>query len=815
MQQSPPPRRPWGLILLSAVVVAAVLATAGFGALILTRSDGAAAGAANETSTGSVPGTESATSTTAPPSGSGSTVVPTETLPPVDGGVVDLEALAGTDPATAPPPGEIDVVVDVASGAFLLSDADLRVRHDADGEPTIEAGVATLEIPAVGALGQAALDRPLRGVVGMTTGAELAGLGAHLRPEETYLYADLGTQPFDLFLGFGDAYEGADDLPERISTTGEAGPSYFVVGVDGDYFYLSTPCPAVVSTGSGRPGAQTVNQYADADAAAVPGVSVDLSGFDPGGCGIGWSAGGVIPFEPMLPGRLVDFGDDFAANVVVDGTVPVHVAASLDGEIFYQFHETHTAMRANGELDVGIAFLKGAAEVTLPAIRGSFGWQATDTTFDLWLTATGGSSASEGAPAEMLADLAPIQGRVDIDGELHLVGTDVLDTSFLQLTGDFSMDPRPIRTASSTPVEPVATAEGLARIDTTGITLRGTATASPLSAISVSGAAAVELLIPFADPADSHLRIDGTLAIGETALGAEASLRIDRNGALAQGRLQVADMAAVAVEGRLGPDGFQLTGSADVTLPIGDLDHVAASIVDQTDNVDVIAALNRDIDRRVNAIAASDAAKGTELRNAVAHFRDEFDNIASIRETIAYNDGLIAQIRRDKQADIDWHWALNDWDRFWDNGPHAIRQAAFIARIEALKLANSVQYGYIDVANSVVAAAQQAVLGIVGWDEELNAALALVAEAYLGTLAGNFVATVLNGADAVLDAFGVDGSAHGVVTFSVGTQGVSAFAELEWCRDGSCSHLAGARVELAPSVRLCAAIFGVESCIGL
>ena len=40
----------------------------------------------------------------------------------------------------------------------------------------------------------------------------------------------------------------------------------------------------------------------------------------------------------------------------------------------------------------------------------------------------------------------------------------------------------------------------------------------------------------------------------------------------------------------------------------------------------------------------------------------------------------------------------------------------------------------------------------------MNALLALQTEAYLGRLAGAVVATIASGADAVLDAFGVDGS---------------------------------------------------------
>jgi len=250
-------------------------------------------------------------------------------------------------------------------------------------------------------------------------------------------------------------------------------------------------------------------------------------------------------------------------------------------------------------------------------------------------------------------------------------------------------------------------------------------------------------------------------------------------------------------------------------LPIGDLDQVAANLVDQTSTDATLRALNAQIDERVNEIAASNPSKGTELRNTIGDLRQAFEDIADVRETIAYNDRLIAQKWREHQADIDWHWALNDFDRFWDKGPHAIRLAAIVTEIEALKFANTVQYGYIDTANLVVSTSQQAVIAIIGWDEELNALLSLQTEAYLGTLVGNVVATVLNGADAILDSFGVDGSAAGTVTFTIGSEGFGATANLQWCRDGACEQLAGASVTLTPTVEVCASMLGVPACVEL
>lgn len=810
-----PTNRNRSIVIGSAVVVAALLLAAGAIGMQLTGGgdqvvSGARIEAATTVTASSVPTTTTIVDQQAP----------TDERLDAGPGAPSLVELAGAG-AGGEAPGVVadEAVVDVGAGDLVLSDTDLTLVVDADGQIAPgTAGVATLQLPTEGPLAGAMLDRPLRGLVGVAYGRELAHLGAHLRDDERYLYADLGSQPFELFLDLDESQPGTEALPDRISTVGAGGAAMFVAGLDGDYFYLSTPCAAMVPADQGsssRPSRQRDNDHGDADASQIPGVSVDLSAFDPGGCGVGWSIGGFVPFTSWMPERSIDLPDDFGAHVVVDGTVPVHPGLSLDGEMFYRFDADRAAVWANGELDVGLSFLKGAAEVNLPAIRGTFGFDLTPSTLDLWVTATSGTTAADGSPTELLADLAPIRGSVDIDGELHIAGGEVLSTSFLQLAGEVSIAPTPIRTTSDVEVDDLFAADALIRIDHVGLMARGSVSSSPLGALSISGSAQLEFLVPFADPAETYLEVHGALGLGDTALGADAELRIDRTGAFARGSVDLAGIGGLDVEGWLGPDGFQLTGAAEAVLPIGDLDQVAANLVDQTANDEVIRVLDAQIDERVAQIAAGDPAKGAELRNTITDMRQAFTDVASARETIAYNDSIIAQRWLDHQADIDWHWALNDFDRFWDKGPHAIRLAAILTEIEALKLANTVQYGYIDVANTVVAATQQLVLAIIGWDEQLNALLALQTEAYVSTLAGNFVATVLNGADAVLDAFGVDGSAAGTVTFTVGTQGIGATADLQWCRDGSCETLAGATVTLNPSVEVCATILGLPACVRL
>ena len=491
-------------VIAAGFVVAACLAAAGAAALHFADSDAAAE-------------TLSIAGSSAPGGTSADDAIGTEAgSVDEDSAEINVADAEATDTSSSGATVDDDTVVlaTESPAPLVVTDADLDdVVLDADGELAPgTTGVGTIQLPTEGPLADAFLDRPLRGAIGVALGRDLDHLGAHLRDDERYFFTDLGSQPFDLFLDLDQSQDGADDLPQRISTAGTGGASMFVAALDGDYFYISTPCEAMIpadAPATQRPATQRQNDHADASASQIPGVSLDLSSFDPGGCGLGWSIGGNIPFQPILGDRGITIPDDFGAHVVIDGTIPVHPSASLDGELFFRFESDRADVWANGELDLGVAFLEGAAEVTIPAVQGTFGMSISPSRFDLALTATAGSSLADGSPVEMLADLAPIRGQVNVDGQLMIDNGVVLESSFIELSGDISISPTPVRTTSSVEVDDVLSADALVRIDRVGVLVSGSVAASPLSELSVSGDAKLEFLAPFADASDAYLEVSG------------------------------------------------------------------------------------------------------------------------------------------------------------------------------------------------------------------------------------------------------------------------------------------------------------------
>lgn len=700
---------------------------------------------------------------------------------------------------------------------FLSGDLDLDVGSELEGLE-LEPGVGIVDLPLEGPLSNAFMDRLLPANIGTATGAELAHLGAHLIDDHTYAYADFGEQPFELHLDFIDVFPGAEDLVQHISNSGDSS-ALLVIDLEGDYFYLSVDC-AALETGSNakkeRPATQDRSAADRDDDSPVPGAVLDISAFDPGGCGIGWSVGGNIPFEPFADSSEVDLPSDFGAHVVIDGTVPIGTTASVDGEIFTRFDDDRVTLWANAELDLTLSPAQGLVDINIPAARGTVGAAVGSHGIDLWVAATAGTSAAEGSPAEIFTGVLPARGHVDLDAELHLRNGGVTAESFLQVEGELVIGGGNVITNElGVDVGELNTADAFARIDATGIELRGSVSASPVGAFQLAGEAELDLRIPFADITQGYFEIRGTASVGDTALGANARLRVDNTGIIAEGLLEADGMAAVHLEGWIGADGFQLTGAAEVVLPIGDLDQVAANLLGNAATDDQIRALDVAIDQRISEIAAADPARGAELRTTVNDLRQAFRDVARINDDIATNDAIIADIHRRIDADVAWHYALNDFDQFFDVIPHGARQTALYAELAPFEIANAANYVARDTANAFLGTTTQIVLGIVGWDDELNSYVTLQAEAYWGRLTVGLAATVLVGADAILDGLGVDGSAHGAVEFTVGTQGLSASVNLSWCRDGRCSNLADASVTLTPRPEVCATILGAPACVGL
>ena len=231
-----------------------------------------------------------------------------------DGGSVDVE-----EPFLLPGPAA--TLVD-APGIELTMDAEGRAIAVAPGEGKIS-------FPTVGLLADATVSRPLGGLVGTATGAELANLDAHLRDDVIYWYVILDTATV-ISTGLT-----ASDLPSVFEVPG-GNQSVVVIDPLDPYVYVGFPCPG---------------------ASAAP-VTADVSISDyEGGCGFGVSESSRIPVDLTLANSIDERFAAIEADWVLDGETSGTPKLNCVGSTYVGLREANPgiALVAAGESSVGVS----------------------------------------------------------------------------------------------------------------------------------------------------------------------------------------------------------------------------------------------------------------------------------------------------------------------------------------------------------------------------------------------------------------------------------------------------------------------------
>jgi len=682
-------------------------------------------------------------------------------------------------------PGEAATLVD-APGIELASDSQGRVV-------AIAPAAGEISFPVVGVLENATISNPLKGIVGTATGAELSDLGAHLLDDVVYWYVILNDATT---ISTGIA---ASALPSVFEVPGDSRGIVVIDPLD-PYVYVGFPC-------QGEPSSPVA-------------ADVSIDSFK-GGCGFGVSESSRIPIELTLASSIDERFESLTADFVIDGETPISPNVSVAGSTYVDLREgdgEEFALVAEGEFSVGISFRGESLPFDIPIGRATVGYDKSIVGDDLWFSGYLGDDVIAGGDVSFVTDFLSAEGDLQIDGRLRRNfasdgSASLADDSFLQAQGSASLGFGLFSADSGVEFAPQQSANFFARIDNTGFMANGTLAASPIPGVDFGGEASIDIEIPFDDIENGYVEIVGQFQVGAIDLDAGGRLRVDRDGVIVSARL-TSPAGGFELTGEIGPAGIQLTGEAEIIIPIGDLDKVAENFARDAGLAETIRRLEERIDRAIDDIAASDPDRGARLRILVRDFRNARTEINKIQDTIDYNDSLI-DINWDllAQAGRDWE-NYSDFERVFYAAPHAAYTGSLHTAISALQLANTTQAGFMDVALLTLTGLESGLIELTGTDPELRAAQALVLELRAKNTVDGVIAVVLNGADAVLDVFGIDGSLTGRVRVSVGTDGFDAELDLSWCRDGDCETIVGGSLTF-PDFRACATVIGIEACIEL
>lgn len=730
-----------------------------------------------------------------------------QTEPEAGGAVTPAELVASHGAGSI----ELEAPLLIEATSDVIIDAPgLDVTFTSDGSvASVEPGPGSIPLPSFGPLADAAAT-VFEGTVGYASGAEIAHLGAHTRADTNYWYVVLseGTQ-LDTGLPF------VDQLPVSFELPG-AGSSVLVIDPVDPYLYISFPCPSSLGEASTRSDSDDRPDETGQATPANPPATISISNYPGGGCGVGFSGNGRIPFTASTTAGIPEAFETLEAELVIDGEFQVSTSTQVVGSAYVDIDADGFALAADGELSVAFALLPDKLDLSLPLGRGSIAYEYRGTHEDLWFAGTTGTSLLGGGSLDLVMDLAPAEGDLTISGRLRHQAlpngeSTVTDESFLQLEGSASLGIDAIAELVGIEVEPFQEVAMFARIDHAGVSLQGTTAFSPLPGIAISGSASLDLMIPFTDLTESYLQIDGQFLVGGVDLDAGASLRIDRNGAVATGHLAT-PIGGVDLSGQIGPSGINLSGRIEVVVAVPDFGAYAQHLAREAGVQGTIDLLEERIDERINEIGRVDPARATVLRETIVGFRQERANVASIQTNIDINNGKITRV----------DGLLSQARRTWDNYtlgeqllnsiPHGAYVTALNLEREGYKAANTIQRGYMVTANLTLTALEQTLTGIVGADEDLWRLESMTVELRVHAFSAEFLSMAAQAADDLLTTFGVSGTFSGTIDLTVGTNGIDgAFAVSHCDKDGTCTTLVGGTVTF-PDFEACVTVAGMEAC---
>ncbi|GJM38424.1 MAG: hypothetical protein DHS20C19_17910 [Acidimicrobiales bacterium] len=632
----------------------------------------------------------------------------------------------------------------------VIIDAPGLVIEEVDGVPQVtETATGEIEVPEW--LEALLFSRGLVGRIGTDYGRDLTDLDAHLHDDVLYWYVVIEQ---DTILEI-DLPELSLDVPRQWDMAG-GGNSVFVLDPISGYVYAGMACPGI----------------------SLP-VNVDLriSDFE-GGCGIGFALDGSIPVDFRLADTIHPDFDALHPQLVVDGEFPVG-PVNVAGSVFVDFDPVGLKAIATGQFGMGLPGKLGVVPISVPIGNGTLG---IDHRLDgvaivekTWLNGyLGDDIIAEGAFAKA-ADFLALQGDVDIDGFLHRrldpAALAVWEPdSYLDVEGEGAWNPHRLMPGGID--HDTLTGSFAGRIDVDGIRGTGTVTATPFAAVALAAEGNVAFEMLYEDLGNSFLQIDGTLEVGGVDL-AEGELRIDSDGVEVTGKLGVGG-TFVAVSGRIGPAGIQLTGEAGATIDLTDLDALAAKIAGERGEDETIDRLEAEID---------ELAPHAAIQKLLDDVADAYDGIRTREELI--------EDQRDKLEDLADIWdSYTALEKIGKSVSHGLKVAAANTAIAGLKLDIGRLRLVIAGADGLVALYKQFVPDARAVDVERFEALKellrqLKWERFWSDVRA-VIAGVVRGAGTLLEAFGLDLRIEGRVKLSIGTEGLDADVIASVCGDDWC-----------------------------
>jgi hypothetical protein len=717
-------------------------------------------GARRAADTARGPGPDGSTATTTATDGDhdgDAATVPVDAPAPTPVGV-DAEQITERDDGTRTVTGDVELELD--GGTVALDDADLELAPGPDGSVEVLGGTARVPFPTAGVTAHAEPIRLPTGTVGVARGRDLGHLAPVLRPDVEYLYVSFD-DGLEVDLGFDRLVPDLAGVLPRSITVPSGVPGTVVVDPADPFVWVSRPCPDATD-----------------------------------GCGIGISAGGHLAYAPEAADAPAA-ARPFSGHVTVVGAVPLPKQTSLVGEAVWRITDRSVTIGGNGDVVFGVPELGFSDGVDVRLGQASVGSHHAVTEAGLedtrWVA---GSQGGEEVALPLGVTVPTAGGREarwhgQLTSTVSATGTPGVDPdSYLEVAGRVDLGRSVLADLAGIDLSDVLVQEARLRADRTGLRVTGSVTGDLHRWLRAGGGVTADAHLAIADPGASYLELRGDLAVGGTALGADAHARLDASGVRASGTFAT-PVSRIAVAGAITAEGFRLEGDAEVVLPLADLQAAArAGIGDaraEVERLDAEIAARRDQVRREREAGHRGLA---DARSAVAAAERE---LSAIQSNIDANDRRISELRR-KQRD-----AMID-NPLWE------------LEIQALNVANGTQYAAREIAEAALGEAQRILAGI----QDAIHAVPIDADPRVAALiaARETASLALDAADGLVGLAELDGRLAAAVHVELGPDGLAGSASASWCDPaGGCVELGGSVRSAPPQV--CVLVADTDVCTPL
>ncbi len=411
---------------------------------------------------------------------------------------------------------------------------------------------------------------------------------------------------------------------------------------------------------------------------------------------------GGIPFVPETTWGLPEGIGGFRGQILLASTIPLSPVVELEGTVVSYVGQEGVELGGNGFVSVSVDLIPGFLSFSFPLGSASAGVR---------LLANEQASYFSGINHPDLSFLPPQIPFVPAQTSkvAGYVSTLYPEESFIAAYGAFGYDLSGLRAATGLPLNDLDLAKVQMRIDRNGVFARGLSDVSLHPSLATEGSAEVETLVGIERPEDTYLRMTGSLQVAGFGLS-PAMAEVDGNGLFVSGDFRT-PLSSIRLTGNVTSHGPELTGTAAIVFPLGDITAAADKARQQALKAqEDLAAINQEIARQRSIVQAERDRDARAVASAEAAVGEAQATVNSLKSAIAREQSNIRTWKSQISSKYNWYKSQPWYKKASAYASYLAYAASKNASIAAASARIAAYEASLAAANLVLSGAQQALV---------------------------------------------------------------------------------------------------------